>query len=437
VSDSRSIIDQLSETHTRIGYCRAELQEIFVRFTSLGLGAYNKKARNISPPERDWAVEFSAPVLDPDGRALVEDEFYINRDTHESNRWIEGFDIEWASDDIGRAADEIFFLPPGPIRRDRPEFDRAVIMSTSPVYGRFRWAQDLLRLLQSCSPFDAKIVQEILQQQHQDPPEASKFLGDPSNARVVNTLVMLVEAHGYQLAIVPARGGIVSDIDRPWAEFEGRKDPRREEQAEGKTPSEINSVNSWFRRVRNTLEYAVLADKLQPIPRLVQFRLLGPETDALSLQALHVGYRLGVLDARSIVELMTDREQRQLPLGETELRLASLRENEFDEVLLLLNDPAADVRGNSTAHAFWRWWILRSLINYWKTGRGNPSIGLTELHMAWDWDPHELEIVGGVPLSELWDRHRPRGFGNLYLGPRANRRFIRRLEKWVNENHPR
>src|SRR6218665_901487 len=134
---------------------------------------------------------------------------------------------------------------------------------------------------------------------------------------------------------------------------------------------------------------------------------------------------------------MTDREQRQLPLGETELRLASLRENEFDEVLLLLNDPAADVRGNSTAHAFWRWWILRSLINYWKTGRGNPSIGLTELHMAWDWDPHELEIVGGVPLSELWDRHRPRGFGNLYLGPRANRRFIRRLEKWVNENHPR
>jgi len=416
VSDFRSIIDQLSETQIRIGYCRAELQGIFVRFAPLGPGVYHKRARRMPllVEQQEWEVEFSAPVVTQDGEAFLEDQFYISRNTHELNRWVESFDIVWAPDDIGHAVNEIFFLRPGDLGMNGRKFDPVAF--ASPVYGRFRWARDLLRLLES-SPFEGKVVREFLRNECM--PEAVEFFENPSNSKAVNTLVWIVEAHGYQLAIVPARGGIVSDIDRPWAEFEGRTGPLQKEKIEQKMLSEMDSMNGWFKRVRATLADNIMANKLVPIKSLAQFRLLGPEIDTLSPQTLHFGYRLGLVDARSIVELMADREQRGLLLSKTELCLAPLREDELDKVPLLLNNPEADLQGNSAANAFWLWWILCAMVGSWKSGQGDPCRDLKELGIVW-----------GEPVHELWTCYQPRGIDALYYGVAARRRFVKRIARW-------
>src|SRR6218665_4035469 len=89
---------------------------------------------------------------------------------------------------------------------------------------------------------------------------------------------------------------------------------------------------------------------------------------------------------------MANREQRGIVLSKTELRLASLRENELDEVSLLFTDSEPDLRANRVANAFWRWRILRSLIDYRKSRKEN-----TTIDMRW------FQLMWGADLNELWD----------------------------------
>src|SRR6218665_3211224 len=129
---------------------------------------------------------------------------------------------------------------------------------------------------------------------------------------------------------------------------------------------ELDVAYGWFERARNTLADNILAGSIVPIGCLAQFQTLGSLADYLSVHTLQFGYRLGLVDARAFVELMADRDQRGIFLIKTELRLASLRENELDEVSLLFTDSEPELRANRVANAFWRWWILRSLIDYRK-----------------------------------------------------------------------
>src|SRR6218665_1674681 len=101
---------------------------------------------------------------------------------------------------------------------------------------------------------------------------------------------------------------------------------------------ELDVVYGWFERARNTLADNILAGSIGPVGCLAQFQALGSVADYLSGHTLPFGYRLGLVDARAVVELMADREERGIVLSKTELRLASLRENELDEVSLLFTD---------------------------------------------------------------------------------------------------
>src|SRR6218665_2417856 len=98
---------------------------------------------------------------------------------------------------------------------------------------------------------------------------------------------------------------------------------------------ELDVVYGWFERARNTLADNILAGSIVPVGCLAKFQILGSVAYYLSAHTLQFGYRLGLVDARAVVELMADREQRGIVLSKTELRLASLRENELDEVSLL------------------------------------------------------------------------------------------------------
>src|SRR6218665_3234305 len=92
------------------------------------------------------------------------------------------------------------------------------------------------------------------------------------------------------------------------------------------------SVSGWsFGRIRNAMAEDILAGKIVPVGCLAQFQALGPKADWLPFQTLQFGYRLGLVGARAVVELMVDREQRGLLLTKTELRLASLREDELED----------------------------------------------------------------------------------------------------------
>jgi len=91
-------------------------------------------------------------------------------------------------------------------------------------------------------------------------------------------------------------------------------------------------VSGWsFGRIRNAMAEDILAGKIVPVGCLAQFQALGPKADWLPFQTLQFGYRLGLVGARAVVELMVDREQRGLLLTKTELRLASLREDELED----------------------------------------------------------------------------------------------------------
>src|SRR6218665_60166 len=73
---------------------------------------------------------------------------------------------------------------------------------------------------------------------------------------------------------------------------------------------EMDVVYGWFERTRDIVEDNILGGKIVPIGCLVQFQALGSIADYLSVHTLQFGYKLGLVDARAVVELMTDREQR-------------------------------------------------------------------------------------------------------------------------------
>src|SRR6218665_4079079 len=124
---------------------------------------------------------------------------------------------------------------------------------------------------------------------------------------------------------------------------------------------EMDVVYGWFERTRNTLADNILGGRIVPIGCLAQFQTLGSIADYISLHVLQFGYRLGLVDAQAVVELMTDREQRGIVLNKTELLLGLLREDELDEVPLLFTDSEVELRANRLGEGFWRWWILGSL----------------------------------------------------------------------------
>ncbi|PDQ36547.1 MAG: hypothetical protein B5766_00190 [Candidatus Lumbricidophila eiseniae] len=201
---------------------------------------------------------------------------------------------------------------------------------------------------------------------------------------------------------------------------------------------EVGSASSWFDRVRGTIAYALagMSAELPQIPQSVKFQAWGPETDGLSLDTLQFGYRIGLIDARSVVKLMADRKQRNLPLTETELRLASLPDNELYEIPLIFNDPETELRTNSAARTFWRWWILSLLLDSWKSGPSDPLMDLGELEIAWDYSRHVDGIEGNAPISEPRWHCQPGGRGSGSLKSRARAQFFEKFEQWLNDNQP-
>ncbi|PDQ36548.1 MAG: hypothetical protein B5766_00195 [Candidatus Lumbricidophila eiseniae] len=200
----------------------------------------------------------------------------------------------------------------------------------------------------------------------------------------------------------------------------------------------IGVTEDWFDAVRDVVA-SVLAGwtgERVPIPQSAKFQDFGPETDGLSLDTLHFGYRIGLIDARFIVKLMADRKQRHLPLTEAELRLASLPDNELYEIPLMFNDPDTELRTNSAARAFWRWYILRLLFNKFKPGLFDPRVDLAELGISWDYDRKGEEVEGGSPIGGLWEHFHPRGRDTLFFGKRARTQFFEKFEQWLNDNQP-
>jgi len=200
----------------------------------------------------------------------------------------------------------------------------------------------------------------------------------------------------------------------------------------------IGVMKDWFDAVRDTVESVLTSwmGEREPIPQSAKFQTFGPETDDLSLDTLQFGYRIGLIDARSIVRLMADRKQRHLPLTETELRLASLPDNKLYEIPLIFNDPDTELCTNSAARAFWRWYILRLLFNKFKPGLFNPRIDLAELGISWDYDRKGEEVEGGSPIGGLWEHFHPRGRDTLFFGKRARAQFFEKFEQWLNDNQP-
>src|SRR6218665_1505371 len=117
---------------------------------------------------------------------------------------------------------------------------------------------------------------------------------------------------------------------------------------------ELDVVYGWFERARNTLADNILAGSILPIGCLAQVQTLGSVADYFSWHTLQFGYRLGLVDARAVVELMADSEKRGIVLSKPELRLSSLRENELDEVSLLFTDSEPELRANRVANTFSR-----------------------------------------------------------------------------------
>ncbi|PDQ36226.1 MAG: hypothetical protein B5766_02085 [Candidatus Lumbricidophila eiseniae] len=201
----------------------------------------------------------------------------------------------------------------------------------------------------------------------------------------------------------------------------------------------IGVTKDWFDAVRDTIADMLTSwtGERVPISQSAKFQTFGPETDDLSLDTLQFGYRIGLIDARFIVRLMADRKQRHLPLTEIELRLASLPDNELYEIPLIFNDPDTELRTNSAARAFWRWYILRLLFNKFKPGLFNPYIDLAELEIAWDHGKYiDDEIEGGSPIGGLWEHFHPRGRDTLFFGKRARTQFFEKFEQWLTDNQP-
>jgi len=202
--------------------------------------------------------------------------------------------------------------------------------------------------------------------------------------------------------------------------------------------SAIAATKDWFDGLRDTVAWALtgwIGDP-PPIPQSAKLQDFGPETDGLSLDTLQFGYRTGLIDARSIVRLMADRKQRHLPLTEAELRLASLPDNELYEIPLMFNDPDAELRTNSAARAFWRWYILRLLFDKLKPGLFDPRIDFGELQIAWDYDHEGEDVEGGSPIGGLQDRFQPSGRGSRSFGKRARAQFFEKFEQWLSDNQP-
>src|SRR6218665_3513713 len=200
----------------------------------------------------------------------------------------------------------------------------------------------------------------------------------------------------------------------------------------------IGVTKDWFDAVRDTIADMLTSwtGERVPISQSAKFQTFGPETDDLSLDTLQFGYRIGLIDARFIVRLMADRKQRHLPLTETELRLASLPDNEVYEIPLMFNDPDTELRTNSAARAFWRWYILSLLLDSWKSGPSDPLMDLGELGISWDYDRKGEEVEGGSPIGGLWEHFHPRGRDTLFFGKRARAQFFEKFEQWLSDNQP-
>src|SRR6218665_86854 len=228
------------------------------------------------------------------------------------------------------------------------------------------------------------------------------------------------------------------DILHFGAKARGRFAERIVQGVETELFDEIWAASNWFDGIRDTVAYALVGSsaELPQIPQSVKFQACGPETDGLSLDTLQFGYRIGLIDARSVVKLMADRKQRNLPLTETELRLASLPDNELYEIPLIFNDPETELRTNSAARTFWRWWILSLLLDSWKSGPSDPLMDLGELEIAWDYSRHMNEIEKSAPISGLRWHCQPGGRDSGSLKPRARAQFFEKFEQWLNDNQP-
>src|SRR6218665_224161 len=203
--------------------------------------------------------------------------------------------------------------------------------------------------------------------------------------------------------------------------------------------SAIAATKDWFDGLRDTIAHALAGCPMDvvPIPQSAKLQIFGSETDGLSFHTLQFGYRLGLVDARFIVKLMADRKQRNLPLTESELRLASLSDNELYEIPLVFNDPDTELRTNSAARAFWRWYILHLLFNEFKPELFDFRTDFAELEIAWDYGQYiDDEIEGGSPISGLLEHFQPSGRDALFFRRKARVQFFEKFEQWLSDNQP-
>lgn len=140
------------------------------------------------------------------------------------------------------------------------------------------------------------------------------------------------------------------------------------------------------------------------------------------LAGLVFGYKLGVLSTRTIVDELLSRMQDGEHLDDLAEKIALVLPDEIPDVRDMLEQmPDVSIWEQDDVRCSWLIWVVQKLSLLWKSGRGDPLNDLWGVETGW-----------GEVGYQFWAEVRPRGLDRAYFGNLALRRFLQRVDDWID-----
>lgn len=170
--------------------------------------------------------------------------------------------------------------------------------------------------------------------------------------------------------------------------------------------------------------FSALADAIDPIRGRVFDPLRVLDLERLRFEDLLFGFHLGLLDAKWMVRIETERCRRGYRGDSRQSELVAMLTSDAQGVERLVRRVSERViLRDPRARKTWLRAVLQLLLESWASGHGDPLIESTEVLSAW-----------GDDGRDVWEAIRPRGFDSLVFGKSARRRFVRRTYHYLGSD---